>query len=137
MIAVDTNVLLRYLMFPVDGRNPQWQGQAAVKIIDGAEKVYVSDIVIAEVEWVLESVFECTRQDIAKLVHALACNPRFVFDSWSAVQCAIMDYRQMDKVDFSDCLIARRAQEKGAPLYTFESKKRLGGHAAAIPLTKR
>lgn len=52
---VDTNVLLQYLIQPLDSRNPDWQHKAATKIIDVAEQVYVTDIVLAEVEWVLES----------------------------------------------------------------------------------
>lgn len=36
MIAVDTYVLLRYLIQQLDSRNPNWQHKAAMKIIYGA-----------------------------------------------------------------------------------------------------
>ncbi len=127
MIAIDTNVLLRYLMEPLDVHNPRWQVIVARDVIDHADAVFVSDIVIAEMEWVLESVFEIKRDDIATIIQTLANNHRFQFEDWSALQCALMDYRDYPKVDLSDCLVARRANRKGATtLYTFESEQKLG-----------
>ena len=67
MIAVDTNVLLRYLFRPIDAKNPQWQTDQAETVINQADKVFVPAIVIAEMEWVLESVFQCSRKDILLL----------------------------------------------------------------------
>ncbi len=135
MIAVDTNVLLRYLLEPLDARNPSWQAQAARQIIDQADKVFVSDIVLAELEWVMESVFELTRSQIAKVFQSVTGNYRFCFEDWSAVQSALMDYCDQKVVDLSDCLIARRANSRGAStLYTFEGEKKLGGLPIATTL---
>lgn len=135
MIAVDTNVLLRYLIHPLDNRNPNWQHKAAVVLIDSAEHVYVTDIVLAEMEWVLESYFGFNRNEILRVLTELSQNPRFIFESWSALQCALMDYREISKADFSDCLIARRAQEKQARLFTFEGVAKLGAHPNAQTIT--
>ena len=119
MIAVDTNVLLRYLIEPLDSRNPQWQVSAARQVIEKEEKVFISDIVIAEMEWVLDSVFELARADIIKLFQSLASNVRFCFEDWAALQAALIDYRENENTDLSDCLIARRACNHGAvTLYT-------------------
>lgn len=135
MIAVDTNVLLRYLLQPRDARNPQWQNVAATQLIDGAAKVLVTDIVIAELEWVLEAVFDVGREDTARLVAALANNRRFQFEDWHALQRALMDYRQHAGADLSDCLIARRAASRGAStLYTFEGEKKLGAVSGVTTL---
>ena len=127
MIAVDTNVLLRYLLEPIDTHNPVWQTQAAQHLVDGADDVFVADVVIAELEWVLESVFACTRDEIAQLVRALVNNYRFAFEDWRAIQSALLDYQNYPRVDLSDCLIARRAESLGAStLYTFETRQKLG-----------
>lgn len=135
MIAIDTNVLLRYLIQPIDKNNPKWQVDVATKLIDSSESVYLSDVVIAEVEWVLESVFSCSRKEIADAVFLLASNQKFIFESWNALHCALMDYREFDKVDLSDCLIARRAKERGCEtLYTFERDSKLGGTPCASTL---
>jgi predicted nucleic-acid-binding protein len=135
MIAIDTNVLLRYLLEPLDQRNPHWQAIAARKVIERADEVFVSDIVLAELEWVLESAFELKRVEIAKLFQVLASNIRFCCEDWAALSCALMDYRDNSNVDLSDCLIARRANSRGArTLYTFENEKRLGALPIATTL---
>ena len=135
MIAIDTNILLRYLIQPIDKNNPKWQVEAATNLINAAESVYLSDIVVAEIEWVLESVFGCSRIEIAEAVFTLASNQKFKFESWNALHCALMDYREFSKVDLSDCLIARRAKESGSQtLYTFENQSKLGGTPCATTL---
>lgn len=131
MIAVDTNVLSRYLLEPLDSRNPQWQVLAARQVIEKEEKVFISDIVLAEMEWVLDSVFELARADIIKLFQSLASNVRFCFEDWAALQAALIDYQGNKNTDLSDCLIARRACNHGAvTLYTFEGQNKLG----ALPI---
>ena len=137
MIAIDTNVLLRFLFKPVDSKNPQWQVDAAEALINKADKVFVSGIVIAETEWVLESVFECTRQEIYSVLHELACNSKFHFDDWPALNSALLDYSEYNGVELSDCLIARRAQNEGATtLFTFENEKKLGALPVVTTLKK-
>ncbi|WP_257255259.1 MULTISPECIES: PIN domain-containing protein [unclassified Endozoicomonas] len=138
MIAVDTNVLIRYLLQPVDSQNPPWQTQKAVLTIDSAEKVFLSDIVLAETEWVMEAVFNLTRNDIHPVFYELAASTRFLFEDWEALQRALMDYKTYPKVDLSDCLIARRAHNNGAEtLYTFESNRKLGALPIVTTLTVR
>ena len=97
----------------------------------------MSSIVIAEMEWVLESVFECSRKDIYNVLHELACNAKFQFEDWSVLNCALLDYLEFLSVDLSDCLIARAAQKAGAStLYTFENEKRLGALPIVTSLKK-
>ncbi|WP_257264729.1 PIN domain-containing protein [Endozoicomonas sp. ONNA2] len=137
MIAVDTNVLLRYLLEPTDVRNPAWQATAAVATINSADSVFLSDIVLAETEWVLETAFELNKTEIHHALKQLACNTRFHFEDWNALLCALMDYKEYPNVDFSDCLIARRANSKGAKtLYSFESRKKLGALPVVTSLEK-
>jgi predicted nucleic-acid-binding protein len=50
MIAVDTNVLLRFLFKPVDGNNPKWQVDISEALINQSDKVFIASIVIAEME---------------------------------------------------------------------------------------
>ena len=48
-----------------------------------------------------------------------------------------LDYSENPKVDFSDCLIARRAISKGTQtLYSFESRKKLGALSIVTTLLK-
>ncbi len=137
MIAIDTNVLLRYLFKPIDNNNPKWQVDVAEALVNQADKVFISAIVIAETEWVLESVFECTRHEIYTVIHELANNSKFQFEDWSALNNAMLDYIEYHAVDLSDCLIARHAQNEGATtLFTFENEKKLGALPVVTSLKK-
>jgi len=137
MIAIDTNILLRFLFKPIDNKNPQWQVDAAVALINTADKVFISAIVVAEIEWVLESVFECSRQEIYLVIHELASNSRIQFEDWSALNNALLDYIEYNAVDLSDCLIARSARNKGATtLFTFENERKLGALPVVTTLKK-
>lgn len=135
MIAVDTNVLLRFLLKPQDQNNPAWQVEKAEEIINRAEKVFIADIVIAELEWILEGYFECSRKEIHTLLQSLAGNTKFHFEDWATFNSALLDYAEHGKVELSDCLIARKAKSAGATtLYTFENEKKLGGLATATTI---
>jgi predicted nucleic-acid-binding protein len=137
MIAVDTNVLLRYLIEPLDSRNPNWQVRAAKATIDKSDTVFISDIVLVELEWVLEAVFDFKREEILFVFQGLASNYRFQFEDWRAVQRAMLDYQDHRHVELSDCLLAHRATQEGAEtLYTFESGKGLGGLENVTSLKK-
>ncbi len=132
MIAVDTNVILRYLLQPLDASNPKWQVEQAIAIINQADKVFISDIVIVEMEWILEGVFGCSRREIYTLLHTLATHSKFCFSHWPVLCAALLDYIEHDKVELSDCLILRHAKQQGAvTLYTFENEKKLGGFKGA------
>jgi len=137
MFAIDMNVLLRFLFKPVASKNPEWPVDAAEALINKADKVFISEVVRAETEWVLESVFECTRQEIYSVLHELACNSKFHFDDWPALNSALLDYSEYNGVELSDCLIARRAQNEGATtLFTFENEKKLGALPVVTTLKK-
>lgn len=100
MIAIDTNVLLRFLFKPLDKNNPQWQVEKAEEIINSADKVFISLIVIAEAEWVLES------RKIYSVIHELANHTKFEFEDWAALNNALLDYAEYNNVELSDCIIA-------------------------------
>lgn len=128
MIAVDTNVILRFLLKPTDSNNPKWQIEQAESIINQADKVFISDIVLVEMEWILEGVFACSRKEICTLLRTLVNNTQFCFTDWATINCALLDYSEHSKVELSDFLIARQAKSIGATtLYRFESEKKLGG----------
>lgn len=135
MIAADTNVILRFLLKSVDSHNPRWQVEQAERVINQADKVFISDIVIVEMEWILEGVFACNRKEIGTLLRTLANNTKFCFQNWAVLNCALLDYSEHSKVELSDCLIVRQAKSNGAmPFYSFENEKKLGGFLGVICL---
>ena len=60
-IALDTNVLVRYLTWDDDIQSP-----LSAKAIEGAETVVVSSIVLCETVWVLERAYKLKAKEIAK-----------------------------------------------------------------------
>jgi predicted nucleic-acid-binding protein len=60
-IALDTNVLVRYLTWDDDIQSP-----LSAKAIEGAETVIVSSIVLCETVWVLERAYKLKAKEIAK-----------------------------------------------------------------------
>jgi predicted nucleic-acid-binding protein len=66
MIAVDTNVLLRFLVADDPVQTPR-----AMRLIDEAsargEPVFVSQIVLCEIEWVLDTTYGASRAEISRI----------------------------------------------------------------------
>ncbi|MDE2847134.1 MAG: PIN domain-containing protein [Gemmatimonadota bacterium] len=48
MIAIDTNVVLHYLL-----RDDEAQAERARRVIEGGERVLITDVVLAETVWTL------------------------------------------------------------------------------------
>jgi predicted nucleic-acid-binding protein len=59
-IALDTNVLVRYLTWDHDVQSP-----LSAEAIEGAETVVVSSIVLCETVWVLERAYKLKAKEIA------------------------------------------------------------------------
>ncbi len=112
MIALDTNVLVRYL---VDD-DPQQSRQAA-RLIEQAvardESLFISDIVACETVWVLASAYGLPRAEIADALGALLRARSLVFASTDRLASALEAYRR-GKGDFADYLIREQAHAHGA-----------------------
>ncbi|GAB3025247.1 PIN domain-containing protein [Bowmanella dokdonensis] len=123
MIAVDTNIVLRYLL-----QDDEKQSSRASKIFEGSEKVLITDVVLVETIWTLRG--KRYRLDKAKLVavlHGLIEEPNVVFEDGHCVWCALVDYTNARTADFADALIVNKSQRyvsKGKQtvslVYTFD-----------------
>lgn len=118
MIAIDTNVLLRYLI-----RDDESQANRAAEIITGNQKVLVTDIVITEAIWVLKGKrYQLSKERIIDVIHALFAEPNIKFEDDQAVWCALKDYVNASPIkvkgktkqaDFPDALIVNKAKRYG------------------------
>jgi predicted nucleic-acid-binding protein len=119
MIAVDTNVLVRLLV----GDDPEQLAQATALLHDAREKgvaCFISDPVLCEIEWVLESCYGASRADVLAALRDLLASEGFVFEDRKGLMWAIEHY-QTGKADFSDYLIGAKGRAKGATAtYTFD-----------------
>lgn len=71
MIALDTNILARYLL-----KDDAAQFERARILIEGAERITAPVTVLLELAWALE-VSDCSRQDVARALRLLAGLPNF------------------------------------------------------------
>ena len=123
MIAIDTNVLLRFLVMddPV-------QAAKSVELIERAvqeqQRVFLSDIVLCETVWVLRSAYGAPKRDIATTLRRLLAEPVFSVRNPMAVERSIERYAR-GSGDFADYLIGEAGAAAGAhTTYTFEKRLR-------------
>lgn len=106
MIAVDTNVLARYLL--ADDRR---QAGIATTLLEGRAQFTAPPTVILKLVWVLESC-DCTRADVVRGLRLLFGLPNFKPREPEALWFALAWYEQ--GMDFGDALhIALNAKDDG------------------------
>lgn len=67
MIAIDTNVLLRDLL-----RDDEAQAERAHRIVEGGERILITDVVLAETTWTLAGRrYRASRANLIDLVNHL------------------------------------------------------------------
>ena len=120
MIALDTNVLVRMLI-----EDDRRQARIIEETIAWAEKNSVPVLILSEVlvetVWVLESVYQCSREEILKFLQTLIVTPTFVFVDPQVIRRAIHEYKKGG--DFADLLIVNQAKEHQAKkIFSFDKK---------------
>lgn len=132
MIAIDTNVLLRYLL-----QDDEEQAAKATKLILGSDTVLITDVVLTETIWTLKGKrYNLSKEQIIDMVHALFAEPNFTFEDGQAVWGALKDYMNVKPIksagkpkqaDFPDALIVNKSKRHGqlsknkvSTIYTFD-----------------
>ena len=120
MSALDTNVLVRYLV----GDVPE-QREAARELIDGLtpdEPGFICREVVLEVAWVLERSYDFTRERVADALMDMTASDSLVVEDSDDVAAAAYRYRQ-GGVGFSDLMILKAVERaNAAPLHTFDHR---------------
>ena len=120
MIALDTNVLVRYLV-----RDDTEQAEAACSLLESltADRPgYICREVTVELAWVLERAYGYTRDQIATVLEELVATEGLVIEAANDVARAAFRYRA-GGTGFSDLMILAAAERSGAnPLYTFDQE---------------
>src|SRR5436305_4661069 len=105
MLAVDTNLIVRYLT----GDHPG-QSAKARAVIDG-EDVFVSTTVLLETEWVLRSVYGFDSAQVCAALRSFAGLARVSLEDPALVATALD--RTAQGLDFADALHLGRAEDRG------------------------
>lgn len=143
MIAIDTNVLLRYLL-----EDDKPQAKKAAALILGGESVLITDVVLAETIWTLKGKrYGLDKEAVVKVINSLFEESNIVFESGQTVWRAVNDYKNSKSIksggkrkeaDFPDALVVNKSihtcKELGVVfngVYTFDVA------AQQIPGTKK
>lgn len=114
MRAVDTNVIVRLVVRD----DPKQVAAAEAFVSNGA---WVSLLVLAEVVWVLDAVYELARGRIATAIEMLLSHKHLTIADADVVEAALGHFRRHSRVGFADCLVLEIARKSGhAPLGTFD-----------------
>jgi predicted nucleic-acid-binding protein len=121
MKAIDTNILIRFLT-----GDDELQAKKVYEIFKNAEsekkELFVPLLVVLEMIWVLESVYEISRTDILDSIRDILLMPILKFDQQAALQ-QLVHSAQGNKYDLSDLLIAHSAKSNGCEaVITFDKK---------------
>ena len=118
MIALDTNVLVRYLV-----RDDERQAESARALLESLTTErpgYVCREVVVELAWVLERAYGFSRQRTAMVLQELVATQGLVVEAADDVARAAFRY-QAGGPGFSDLMILAAAERSGAgPLYTLD-----------------
>jgi predicted nucleic-acid-binding protein len=115
---LDTNVILRYLI----GDNPPLAARALAlmeRAEQGKESVIISEEVLTETVWTLESFYKVPRTEIAERLTALLSVDGVQAFSAEILARALQLY-STTRADFVDCMLAARGQDGDIPVYTFD-----------------
>ena len=121
MKGIDTNILIRFLI-----ADDELQAKKVYKIFKKAEseknELFVPLLVMLELIWVLESVYEIPRTEILESISELILMPILKFENQSALQ-QFTYAAQGNKYDLSDLLISHSAKTQGCEtVITFDKK---------------
>ena len=111
MIAIDTNVLLRYLL-----DDDQVQAVKAGRLINGKKIVLITDVVLIETIWTLQrKKYQLGKTDLVAVIQVLFKEPNIRFEKGQVVWMALNDYRKAKSIggkmaDFSDALIVNKSK---------------------------
>lgn len=96
MIAIDTNVIVRYLV-----ADQSEQFRRATALIEG-EQVFVPSTVALEAEWVLRAIYRLNRAAILAALRKFAALPTVAFEDMGILTQAL-DWAEQG-MDFADAL---------------------------------
>jgi len=133
MIAIDTNVLLRYLL-----QDDLSQSKKADKIISGVNKILVTDVVLIETLWTLQGKkYRLKKDELLLVIQQLFVEPNLQFEDGQTVWRALNLYRNevtdrgggnKKHADFADTLIYEKSKylsnelgESYGGFYTFDT----------------
>lgn len=124
MTALDSNVLVRFL---IEDALDQTNRAAKLieKILAQNETIYVSDIALCEIVWVLKRCYRKTKIEILNVIRSILLAKGLIFDSTDSIWNALDAYEH-GRGDFADYLIREQARSAGCETVATFDKALIG-----------
>lgn len=104
---VDTNIFVRHLT-----GDPPEQARRATAVLESDEPLLLTDLIAAEVVYVLESVYEAPREQVAISLRSIV-----VFDGVVSADPLLLlraiEIYEVDRLDFADAYLIAAAESHG------------------------
>ena len=128
MIAVDTNILVRYAT-----NDEIIQSQQAKALLKNTEAIFVSKTTLLEFEWVLRSAYKLSRESILHSILTICGLPNVtVENAWQVAQACELYSKGLD---FADAL--HYSANAGVEIfYTFDEKFIRSGKLLNLKISK-
>ena len=114
MIALDTNILVRFL---VD--DDRQQADIASDLVSHPDGIFIAKTTLLELEWVLRHVYQIDKKTLVSGLNNLLGLPNATIESVAQVAAAMKDFSK--GMDFADALHLASTQS-GVKTYTFDKK---------------
>lgn len=117
---IDTNIVLRYLI----GDDPKKAAKATAlmeQVEEGCQQIEIPSIIVAETVWTLEKFYQVPREEIAYLLLSIFSFKGIKGEEKKTIIKALTSYRKKT-IDFIDCFLAAKSEEKKIPVYSFDKK---------------
>ena len=129
MIAVDTNILVRYAV-----NDDPVQSQQAKALLKNTQAIFISKTTLLEFEWVLRSAYKLPRESILHSILTICGLPNLTVESvWQVFQACELYSKGLD---FADALHYYSANSSIENFYTFDEKFIRGGKLLNLKISK-
>ncbi len=119
MIGFDTNILVRFITAD-DELQYAKTSRLVQETVERDETIFISDITLCELVWVLESGYKTPKEEILSVLLSLFQSPYLVFNSIEQFYYALISFENY-KGDFADYMIREQSFQNGcSTIYTFE-----------------
>ncbi len=124
MLAIDTNILIRFILRD-DPNQAQQADDVFQKAIESGDEIFVSDVTLCELAWVLKRTFKFRRDQILKVLRSIYETDIIRFASDDKIADSL-DLYEKGRADFADYLIIQHCKAAGAPNLISFDKAALG-----------
>jgi predicted nucleic-acid-binding protein len=129
MTALDTNVLVRYLT-----QDDEAQFQKVLQLLNRKRmNFFVCDLVLAETNWVLRSLYDWSCEDVAAAFALLTTIHNLTFENENRLRASLRGLRK--GADLADELIVRSCRDQEAKAFATFDKDIIQKHKpfASLP----